>query len=65
MASRKKTMDLKLTKKKFKAKSQKVKLFRSNDPLYSVFMWGLNHTVSASTISVYSLTIIVHQEYLP
>ena len=59
-------MDLKLTKKKFKAKSQKVKLFRSNDPLYSVFMWGLNHTVStrSRTISVYSLTIIVDQEYL-
>ena len=26
-------------------KHPKRKLFRSNDPLLSVFMWGINHTV--------------------
>jgi len=31
--------------KKFKVKHPKRKLFRSNDPLLSVFMWGVNHTV--------------------
>ncbi|XP_074659680.1 phosphatidylinositol 5-phosphate 4-kinase type-2 alpha-like [Tubulanus polymorphus] len=30
--------------KPFKAVSQKVKLFRANDPLLSVFMWGINHS---------------------
>jgi hypothetical protein len=36
-------------KKKFKAVPQKVKLFRANDPVsvgISVFMWGVNHSVS-------------------
>jgi len=31
--------------KRFKVKHPKRKLFRSNDPLLSVFMWGVNHTV--------------------
>ena len=31
--------------KKFKVKHPKTKVFRSNDPLLSVFMWGINHTV--------------------
>jgi len=31
--------------KKFKLKHPKRKLFRSNDPLLSVFMWGVNHCV--------------------
>jgi len=31
--------------KRFKVKHPKRKLFRSNDPLLSVFMWGINHTV--------------------
>ncbi|GIX72145.1 hypothetical protein CEXT_162071 [Caerostris extrusa] len=35
----------KLKKKNFKPKYQKVKQFRANDPLISVFMWGVNHTV--------------------
>ena len=42
MATRAKTK----TKKKFRAVSQKVKLFRSKDPLLSVLMWGVSHTVS-------------------
>ena len=36
------------TKKKFRAVSQKVKLFRSKDPLLSVFMWGVSHTVGST-----------------
>jgi 1-phosphatidylinositol-5-phosphate 4-kinase len=36
----------KLKKKHFRVKHQKVKLFRANEPLLSVFMWGVNHTVS-------------------
>ena len=31
--------------KRFKVKHPKRKLFRSKDPLLSVFMWGVNHTV--------------------
>lgn len=41
----------KLKKKHFRVKHQKVKLFRANEPFLSVFMWGINHTVSQ--ISVY------------
>lgn len=37
----------KLKKKHFRVKHQKVKLFRANEPLVSVFMWGVNHTVSS------------------
>lgn len=36
----------KLKKKHFRVKHQKVKLFRANEPILSVFMWGVNHTVS-------------------
>lgn len=35
-------------KKKFRAVSQKVKVFRSKDPLLSVLMWGVSHSVSAN-----------------
>lgn len=35
----------KMKTKRFKVKHPKRKLFRSNDPLLSVFMWGINHTV--------------------
>lgn len=35
-----------LKKKHFRVKHQKVKLFRANEPIISVFMWGINHTVS-------------------
>ena len=35
-------------KKHFKAKHQKKRVFRSSDPVISVFMWGVNHTVSMS-----------------
>lgn len=34
-----------LKKKHFRVKHQKVKLFRANEPILSVFMWGINHTV--------------------
>ena len=38
-------METKMKTKKFKLKHPKRKLFRSNDPLLSVFMWGVNHCV--------------------
>ena len=34
------------TKSNFKVRHQKHKLFRANDPLLSVLMWGVNFTVS-------------------
>lgn len=39
----------KLKKKHFKPKYQKTKLFRANEPLLSVFMWGVNHTINELT----------------
>ncbi|CAH1789905.1 unnamed protein product [Owenia fusiformis] len=41
-------MDKRLKKKKkhLKAVHQKVKLFRANEPLLSVFMWGINHSIN-------------------
>ncbi|CAH0587933.1 unnamed protein product [Chrysodeixis includens] len=36
----------KLKKKHIRVKHQKVKLFRANEPLLSVFMWGVNHTIN-------------------
>lgn len=36
-------------KKRFKPKHQKAKVFRANEPLLSVFMWGVNHTISGLT----------------
>ena len=33
-------------KKKLRVMSQKVKVFRSKDPLLSVLMWGVSHSVS-------------------
>ncbi|XP_015515320.1 phosphatidylinositol 5-phosphate 4-kinase type-2 alpha isoform X2 [Neodiprion lecontei] len=36
----------KLKKKHFRVKHQKVKLFWANEPLLSVFMWGVNHTIN-------------------
>ena len=41
-----KIMSLKSKKKHIKTVTQKVKLFRAKDPLMSVFMWGVSHTVS-------------------
>ncbi|EDV45200.1 phosphatidylinositol 5-phosphate 4-kinase type-2 beta [Drosophila erecta] len=35
-----------LKKKHFRVKHQKVKLFRANEPILSVFMWGINHTIN-------------------
>ncbi len=34
-----------MKKKHIKAVSQKVKLFRASEPLLSVLMWGINHSV--------------------
>uniref|UniRef100_A0A8B9RDG5 Uncharacterized protein n=1 Tax=Astyanax mexicanus TaxID=7994 RepID=A0A8B9RDG5_ASTMX len=30
---------------------QKVKVFRANDPVLSVFMWGVNHSVGSGSFS--------------
>uniref|UniRef100_T1GP07 1-phosphatidylinositol-5-phosphate 4-kinase n=1 Tax=Megaselia scalaris TaxID=36166 RepID=T1GP07_MEGSC len=35
-----------LKKKHFRVKHQKQKLFRANEPILSVFMWGINHTIN-------------------
>ena len=43
-------MSLSTTKtKNIKVKHPKRKLYRSSDPLLSVFMWGINHTVRELT----------------
>lgn len=42
-----------LKKKHFRVKHQKVKIFRANEPLVSVFMWGINHTVSQSRMVIH------------
>lgn len=42
-----------LKKKHFRVKHQKVKLFRANEPILSVFMWGINHTVSSVANIIY------------
>ncbi|XP_023314099.1 phosphatidylinositol 5-phosphate 4-kinase type-2 alpha [Trichogramma pretiosum] len=36
----------KLKKKHIRVKHQKVKVFRASEPLLSVFMWGVNHTIN-------------------
>lgn len=43
-----------IKKKHFRVKHQKVKLFRANEPILSVFMWGINHTVSQSIFATIS-----------
>lgn len=40
------TSSTKCKKKHFKPKHQKSKLFRANEPLLSVLMWGVNHTIN-------------------
>lgn len=40
-------------KKKFRVMSQKVKVFRSKDPLLSVLMWGVSHSVSMILVFFY------------
>ncbi|ODN06037.1 Phosphatidylinositol 5-phosphate 4-kinase type-2 alpha [Orchesella cincta] len=39
-------MASKLKKKRIRVKHQKVKVFRAKEPLMSVFMWGVNHTLN-------------------
>lgn len=39
----------KLKKKHLRLKHQKAKVFRANEPLLSVFMWGVNHTINELT----------------
>ncbi|CAG7836574.1 unnamed protein product, partial [Allacma fusca] len=40
------SMTSKLKKKRIRVKHQKVKVFRANEPLLSVFMWGVNHAIN-------------------
>ena len=49
----------KLKKKHFRVKHQKVKLFRANEPLLSVFMWGVNHTVSIPPATKLPLAVLI------
>ena len=47
-------MSTALTKQKgkhIKAVRQKLRLFRAKEPLLSVFMWGINHSVSVKLIT--------------
>ena len=37
-------------KKRFRVMSQKVKVFRSKNPLLSVLMWGVSHSVSMISV---------------
>lgn len=55
----------KLKKKHFRVKHQKVKLFRANEPILSVLMWGVNHTVSTKFIIILTYLIrIMKNSYL-
>lgn len=51
MATTKDSKQQKRKQLKLKAVPQKTKLFRASEPLMSVFMWGINHTVSDFLIS--------------
>lgn len=59
MASAGNTVSSFASKTKTKKKhfvAQKVKLFRASDPLLSVLMWGINHSVSPNLLSCSLLT---------
>ena len=47
-------------KKHFKAKHQKKRVFRSSDSILSVFMWGVNHTVSYKLYGIYTYTLCTY-----
>ena len=49
-------------KKHIKAVRPKLRLFRANEPLYSVLMWGINHSVCLCTRSKYSVLVIIEPE---
>ena len=42
---------------KLKPVPQKLRLFRAKEPVLSVFMWGINHTVSTNMCSISSALI--------
>jgi len=50
---------IKLKKKHIRVKHQKVKLFRASEPLLSVLMWGINHTVSVNFVNDEILILIL------
>ena len=47
-------------KLKLSIKIQKKKVFRPTEPLLSIFMWGVNYSVSSSSNSLLVLNIIKH-----
>ena len=43
------------TKRHYKVKQQKKRFIRSKDPILSVFMWGIQHSVSLlNTVNIFS-----------
>ncbi|KAJ6224076.1 hypothetical protein RDWZM_002621 [Blomia tropicalis] len=48
-SSHQSSKSMKIKTKRFKPKHQKTKLFRSEEPLLSVFMWGINYTINELT----------------
>ena len=49
-------------KKRFRVMSQKVKVFRSKDPLLSVLMWGVSHSVSTRFANLSTILFRVKSE---
>ncbi len=48
------------TKRHYKVKQQKKRFIRSKDPLLSVFMWGIQHSVSQCVYCrIFFSTIII------
>lgn len=37
---------------------QKVKVFRASDPILSVFMWGVNHSVSRQKLDTSTIAML-------
>ena len=50
--------------KKIKPVKQKLKLFRSENKLLSVFMWGLNYSVSLMLYSIVSYILLAFTDII-
>ena len=46
-------------KKHIKAVRPKLRLFRANEPLYSVLMWGVNHSVCYRTLLLITVAFLL------
>jgi len=56
------------SKRHYKVKQQKKRFIRSKDPILSVFMWGIQHSVSHTnlfmiTFTMYRLSIVCQIMY--